>query len=102
MNKLINRWESVAYYLDLYRIFPRVLLAGYGYMAYKVAIWFMGLADATPAQAGFPSVVYGAAPFILNFYMQNGIDWERRRLNLPGPSGPSTTISVANNPPSGG
>ncbi len=77
--RLINAWERPAYYLDLYRVMPRMALAGYGYMAWQVALWFMGLKDPTVAQAGFPSVVYGAAPFIMNFYMQNGINWEARR-----------------------
>lgn len=87
--KLINAWEKPAYYLDLYRVMPRMMLTGYGYMAWLVTMWFIGLKDPTVAQAGFPSVIYGAAPFIMNFYMQNGINWEARRsseLRTPVPT----------------
>jgi hypothetical protein len=97
----LNLLERPAYYLDLYRVVPRAVLSGYGWMAWRVAEWFLTLPNPTLAQAGFPSVVYGVAPLVLNFYMQNGVDWERRRgTPVPQPAASlSAVATVSSEPP---
>jgi hypothetical protein len=75
---ILDKWERIAYLLDVYRVMPRMALVGWGFMLYEVGLWFMGLKAPDPAQSAFIVAVYGATPFILNFYMQQGIDWEER------------------------
>jgi hypothetical protein len=71
----VERW---AYYLDVFRVMPRLALIAYGYSFHQTASWFMDLKDPTAAQGAFISVITGVAPLILNFYMQQGVDWEKR------------------------
>ena len=75
---MLDRWERVAYLLDVFRVVPRLALGGFAVILYEVGSWFMGLKDPTVAQGAFVSVVYAAAPIMVNFYMQQGIDWEAR------------------------
>lgn len=75
---MLDPWERVAYLLDVFRVIPRMALIGYAVILYEIGIWFMALKDPTVAQGAFISVVYGVAPLLLNFYMQQGIDWETR------------------------
>lgn len=73
-----DKWEAFAYRVDVLRLTPRLVLAAVGIATYQVSTWFMSLHDPTTQQAAFVSVVYGVTPLILNFYMQNGVDWEKR------------------------
>lgn len=77
-------WETWAYRFDLWRIVPRLALLIYGISSWRVAEWFMDLKEPTVAHGAFVSVVSGIAPLILNFYMQNGVDWEKRIERLTG------------------
>lgn len=69
----MNRAERVAYLIDLYRLFPRVFLVGYGFLAWKSAIWFMALDKPSAEQAAFVTLLSGFFVPLTNFYMQNGI-----------------------------
>jgi hypothetical protein len=80
----LDGWETWAYRIDLYRLVPRAALLVYAWCGYTVGMWFMGLADPTNGQSTFVSVYAGVAPLLLNFYMQQGVDWEAR-LNTRSP-----------------
>jgi hypothetical protein len=85
----MKRWERIAYAIDTYRAVPRTVLTGCAYMTWHVTHWFMDLKEPTVAQGTFVSVVYGVIPLILNFYMAQGVDWEKRlagRKNEPNDS----------------
>lgn len=58
----INQWRAV----------PRLLVAGYAYLMWDIAQWFMSLQDPTNAQAGFVSAMILAAAGIFNFYVNSG------------------------------
>lgn len=62
--------------LDAYRIVPRVLLLGFGYLVWSVVEWFMGLENPTTQQAAFVSAVVGITAPITAFYFQTGRKWQ--------------------------
>lgn len=74
----LDRFERVAYLIDLYRVVPRIVMGAYGVGAWLTAEWFMGLSEPSGAQSAFVSVVAGIAPILFQFYAANGIDWEKR------------------------
>lgn len=73
MTKWYQFWKAI----DHARLVPRLCLFGYAYQMYSIQQWFQGLKDPTGAQGTFVAVVYGVAPLVLNFYMQNGTDWAK-------------------------
>jgi hypothetical protein len=75
--------ERPAYWMDIYRVWPRLILTFYALSLWRVTEWFMDLKEPSNAQGAFVSVVYGALPFLCNFYFQNGVDWEARRKSEP-------------------
>lgn len=95
MIRWLTTWEKPAYYSDIYRVVPRMVLLACGLMTWRVTDWFMALDDPGVAQATFVSVVYGVIPLILNFYMQNGVDWDKRRLPPAAPAQPVTVTASA-------
>ncbi len=84
------KWRAVGEMVDKLRIIPRVLLGLYTWQAYVVAKWAMGLTDLTVAQGMFVSTMYGVAPLLLNFYMQNGTDWDK-----PATATATTTVTTS-------
>lgn len=61
--------------VDVYRLVPRSMLGFYVWQMWHVADWAMQQSDISNAQSIFVSTVYGAFPFLLNFYMQQGNNW---------------------------
>lgn len=57
-------------------------------MTWYVSMWFMALPKPESAHGMFVSVVYGAIPFLLNFYMQNGVQWTPPTSYMPRPGRP--------------
>jgi hypothetical protein len=72
----VKPWATFWRALDQARFFPRVCLLGYAYMAYDLHRWFTLQADISAPQTVYISVVWGAFPILLNFYMQNGVKWD--------------------------
>lgn len=62
--------------LDAYRIVPRAILLGFGYLVYSVVQWFMELPDPTTQQAAFVSAVVGITAPITAFYFNTGRKWQ--------------------------
>lgn len=72
-NKWVQRCTMVAECLNRLRIIPRVIVAGYGWLVWIVAQWFMNLPDPGTQQAALVTTIVGAAGIIFGFYMQGGI-----------------------------
>jgi hypothetical protein len=61
--------------LDAYRVVPRVLLLGFGYLVWFVVAWFTELHDPTTQQTAFVSAVVGITAPITAFYFNTGRKW---------------------------
>lgn len=70
-------WMDVAELLDALRVFPRAFVGVYMFGCGMVVNWAIGLPDISTQQAGFISVMSGTFPFVLNFYMQTGRQWQK-------------------------
>jgi hypothetical protein len=70
--------ERFAYYLDAYRVVPRILLFGYAALVWKASLWFMALPDPKTEQSAFVTLLAGFLVPLTNWYMQNGVDWSDR------------------------
>lgn len=64
---------------DAYRVFPRIFVGLYIVGIARVLNWAISLQDISIQQAGFISVVSGTFPFVLNFYMQTGRQWQKEK-----------------------
>lgn len=69
------RLDAAARFFDVWRTVPRLALGFYMWQMWHVADWGMSRLDLSNAQTVFISTVYGAFPFLLNFYMQQGNAW---------------------------
>lgn len=72
----MTTWTRFWKAFDQARIVPRVALAFYGWMAYSLHQWFVAQKDISTPQTIYISVVWGAMPVLLKFYMENGTKWE--------------------------
>ena len=70
-------WMDVAELIDAMRVFPRIFVGVYMFGCGAVVNWAIGLPDISTQQAGFISVMSGTFPFVLNFYMQTGRQWQK-------------------------
>ena len=61
--------------IDAYRVVPRLLVAGYAVLVWKVTEWVMALPDVSSQQAAIVSVVYGAAAGVFGLYVNSGRRW---------------------------
>lgn len=71
----LSIFDRIARWVDVNRIVPRVLLGCYVWQMFTVGAWAMALPVMSQAQSFFVSTIYGAFPFLLNFYMQGGNAW---------------------------
>jgi len=58
--------------LNNYRIVPRLLIALYGFMFYRVTEWFMSVPEPTNSQAAFVSTIVGAGAAWFGLYVNSG------------------------------
>ena len=84
----LKMWTRFWRAFDVARVVPRACLCGYAWMAWRASEWFMGLKDPTNSQAFFVSVVFGAIPWVMKFYMEKGVSWEIEG-SLQGPRMPA-------------
>jgi hypothetical protein len=84
----VKRLERYAYYIDLFRLFPRVFLCGYGALCWKSALWFMALEKPSPEQAAFVTLLAGFFVPLTN--MQNGVSRDSAKQEPP------TTVATMN------
>ncbi len=64
--------EKIPYYINEWRILPRVMVGLYGYVFWHVSTWFMALADPTASQAAFVSTIVGASAAFFGLYVNSG------------------------------
>ena len=72
-------WLDAAELVDAYRVFPRVFVLAYLYGLNVILRWAIALPDISIQQSGFISLVAATFPFVLNFYMQTGRDWQKEK-----------------------
>lgn len=60
---------------DAWRLVPRAMVVGYGYMVWQATTWFQGLPEPTDPQQWFINVVWGAAAGATKFYLDSGRQW---------------------------
>ena len=58
--------------IDDFRVVPRLMVAGYGWMMWSVAQWFMALPDPSGPQAAFVSTMVGASAAVFGLYTNSG------------------------------
>ncbi len=93
MNKEV--WLRWAELIDSYRIFPRLVLIGYGYYVYQVTFFVLEWYSRQPASARgteesvvvgvVVTAVTGFAPMIYRIYADTSRDWNSQQ--------PMTTLS---------
>lgn len=71
------KWAHFWRGLDQARIVPRMCLGFYVYQMWHTQQWFELLKEPSTTQAAFTVTVWGAFPILLNFYMQQGTDWQK-------------------------
>jgi len=63
---------AVARLINHFRLVPRLLMVGYGWLLWQVSLWFMALPEPTAAQAAFVSTVAGVSTGFFGFYVNTG------------------------------
>lgn len=71
-------WMSAAEIIDAFRGIPRVLVAGYAFLVWKVVDWFMNLPDPTTEHTFLVSTVIGGAAAVFGLYVNSGSGWDRK------------------------
>lgn len=61
--------ENIEFTFDKLRLFPRIVLIGYGYFTYMSVAWFTTIENPSMPQATFISFVVAAIPAMLTFYL---------------------------------
>ena len=62
------KWIHLAKTVDAWRIFPRIFVAVYIILLYKVITWFITIPEPNLEQAGLVSVVTGAMAAVFGIY----------------------------------
>ena len=88
-------FDRFARLFDVYRVVPRVALGGYMIQMWRVGEWAMSLKDISTPQTVFISTIYGAFPFLLNFYMQQGNSWMPPGFSQAQPTTVTATATTA-------
>jgi hypothetical protein len=77
------RWTAIklrcldaAEVADAWRVVPRMVLSGYGYLCWELACWYMSLKDPSAQQMAFVTIIVGLAVPLTNFYMNSGRVWK--------------------------
>lgn len=91
----MNKWIQWAEVFDSWRVFPRLLVAGYcfwyAHFLDQMWVWYahLPLAEQSPVNAGMFTAVGAVLTFlggqVFNIYIQNGRDWNAQ---------PATTVTT--------
>lgn len=79
---------SFAELIDAYRVFPRTILAFYGYYLWYVSEWFMPIANPTNGQTAFAVTLAGSIPVIIGLYQNSGRSWSEHNRSFMAPKPP--------------
>ncbi len=69
---LMRRWLIAAKLIDRFRLIPRLMVAGYGWLMWDVSQWFMHLPEPSGTQAAFVSTLVGAGAAVFGLYVNSG------------------------------
>ncbi len=67
--------KTIAFHIDAYRVIPRILVLGYGYLFWKVVFWFCSRPDVSTNQAAVIATIASVAATLFVFYVRTGRDW---------------------------
>ena len=68
----MRRLLLTARLINCFRIVPRLLVAGYGWLMWDVSQWFMSLDAPSGTQAAFVSTLVGASAAVFGLYVNSG------------------------------
>ena len=72
-------WKQIgldaAEVVDAWRVIPRGIILGYGWLVWNNVQWFQGLEDPSTAQMAFAQVIWGAAALLTGWYFNTGRKW---------------------------
>ena len=68
-------------YFNRWRIFPRAFIIFYFWLAFEAAMWFMGLPNPSPSQAGFAGAIISAGAAWFGLYVNSGTATYRTTLS---------------------
>jgi hypothetical protein len=74
----VRKWLAVAELIDAYRVVPRLILCGYGYMVWDMWRWVQSLSDLTTQQAAYVTSITGLAVPLTGWYMGSGRKWSTK------------------------
>lgn len=63
--------------LDAWRVYPRILIAAYGFVCWHLTLWFETLKNPSTEQMAFAAAVLAMATPLLGLYMGTGRKWDK-------------------------
>lgn len=78
IERLISRqfWIGCAEIVDAWRLFPRLFVGGYGWLAWDMHEWITRLPDISTQQAAYSTAIIGLCVPLVGWYMQTGRKWQ--------------------------
>lgn len=70
-------WLDMAELIDAWRVTPRAILAGYGYLIWDMWKWVEGRPDLTTQQAAFTGAIIAMGVPLAGLYFTTGRRWDR-------------------------
>lgn len=75
-----QRWRvlilQTAELIDALRVFPRVFVVGYGYMAWDMHQWVKSLPDISTQQGIYAGGIIGLCVPLVGWYFRTGRQWQ--------------------------
>lgn len=62
---------------DAWRVVPRILMLGYGWMVYDYTMWTRTQSELDGGHATVVSVIWGAAAVLTGWYFNTGRKWTK-------------------------
>lgn len=69
---------DIAEVIDAYRVFPRIVLAGYGYLAWNMHQWVTHLPDISASQSAYATAIVGLCVPLAGWYFHTGRQWGKK------------------------
>lgn len=66
---------DLAEVVDAWRVVPRILILGYGWLVYDYTAWTKSVPDLSSGHSMVISVMWGAAAVLTGWYFQTGRRW---------------------------
>ena len=66
---------NTAHVLDVFRVIPRIMVAGYGYLVWDSFQWFQSLPVPTIEHSILISTIVGGAAAVFGLYVNSGAKW---------------------------